>query len=382
MKSTREFLLAVVFAAAFAALGPGIALAEGPACTQAKAIVEEVRQMYARNPVDHRAALLKLQTARNLCASLGEAWKLSFCSATALGDANRARLYKDRAILNGVDDLDCGGAVPAAAAPAPLSRVREKFALIVGIGDFRDAAIPKLRFPAKDAQDLASVLADPQVGRFKTDNVLVLTDAQATRKNINAMLQQLILRAQEDDLVLIFISSHGSPHQEGSGLGGVGYIVTYDAGLTNMWDDALEYADFSRKVGLIKAKRKVILLDTCFSGQMVAKGAKALVAEGPGIDEATAKMFLSGEGSFVITSSRATEKSYESTRLQNGYFTYYLVKALRELPEPTVKNLYARLSQQVADAVASGEGQPQHPEIHPKKSQDDINLAVIPSSTP
>lgn len=378
MKTALPLSIAIVFAA----LGPAMASAEGPACTQAKAIVEEVRQMYAGAQVDHRAALFKLQTARNLCRSLGEAWKLSFCSATALGDANRARLYKDQAILNGVDDLDCGAAVPSAAAPAPLSRVREKFALIVGVGDFKDAAIPKLRFPAKDAKDLAAALTDPQVGRFKSENVFVLTNTEATRKNINAMLQQLILRAQEDDLVLIFMSSHGSPHQEGSGLGGVGYIVTYDAGLANMWDDALEYADFSRKVGLIRAKRKVLFLDTCFSGQMVPKGAKALVAEGPGIEDATAKMFLSGEGSFVITSSRATEKSYESARLQNGYFTYYLVKALRDLPEPTVKNLYARLSQQVPDAVASGEGQPQHPEIHPKKSQDDVNLAVIPSTAP
>lgn len=338
--------------------------------------------MYAGDPIDHRAALLKLQTARSLCNSLGEAWKLSFCSATAIGDANRARLYKERAILNGVDDLECGAAAPSASAPAPLSRVREKFAMIVGVGDFKDASIPRLRFPAKDATDLATVLTDPQVGHFKTENVLLLTNAEATRAKILAALQQLILRAQEDDLVLIFISSHGSPHQEGSGLGGVGYIVTYDAGLSNMWVDGLEYGDFSRKVALIRAKRKVLFLDTCFSGQAAGKGAKALVAEGPGIDEATAKRFLSGEGSFVITSSRATEKSYESARLQNGYFTHYLVKALRELPEPTVKNVYARLSQQVADAVASGEGQPQHPDIHPKKSQDDVNLAVIPSPTP
>lgn len=374
-----KLLLPGLLAILYASLGASVASAEGPACTQAKAIVEEVRQMYAQPQVDHRAALLKLQTARNLCSSLGDAWKLSFCSATALGDANRARLYKERAIMNGVDDLECGAAVPAAAAPAPLSRVREKFALLVGVGDFKDPAIPKLRFPAKDAKDLAAALTDPQVGRFKPENVLLLTNAEASRTKILAALNQLILRAQEDDLVLIFMSSHGSPHQEGSGLGGVGYIVTYDAGLANMWDDALEYEDFSRKVALIRAKRKVLFLDTCFSGQAAGKGAKALIAEGPGIDETTAKMFLSGEGSFVITSSRATEKSYESARLQNGYFTYYLVKALRELPEPTVKNLYTRLSQQVADAVASGEGQPQHPEIHPKKSQDDVNLAVIPS---
>jgi len=239
-----------------------------------------------------------------------------------------------------------------------------------------------LHYPAKDAGDLAAALIDPRIGRFKPENVAVLTDAEATRAKILAALQTLILRAQEDDLVLIFVSSHGSPHQEGSGLGGVGYIVTYDAALKDMWVDALEYEDFSRKVSLIRARRKVLFLDTCFSGQMVPKGAKALIAEGPGIEEATAKMFLSGEGSFVITSSRATEKSYESGRLKNGYFTYYLVKALRELHEPTVKNIYARLSQEVADAVASGEGQPQHPEIHPKKSQDDVNLAVVPSSTP
>ncbi|HEY7214518.1 MAG TPA: hypothetical protein VIC28_07805, partial [Thermoanaerobaculia bacterium] len=90
------------------------------ACAQAQEIVAEVRAMYASGQPDHQRALRRLATARDLCSTLGEAWKYSYCAATALGDP-KARFYKDRAVFNGVSDFDCGGATqPAVAKPAPL----------------------------------------------------------------------------------------------------------------------------------------------------------------------------------------------------------------------------------------------------------------------
>ena len=39
--------------------------------------------------------------------------------------------------------------------------------------------------------------------------------------------------------------------------------------------------------------------------------------------------FREGVGRAIITSSQVAEKSYESDDLQNGYFTYYLIEALK-----------------------------------------------------
>jgi len=309
--------------------------AESSSCNRARAIVEEVKALYNAPQPDHRAALEKLRTAEQLCPTLGEAWKYSYCSATAIGDAQNARIYKDRAVFNNVADLECGLAHLAVQTPLP-SYVREKYALVVGISKFKDPS-QNLNYPAKDATDFAALLEDQQHGSFHHDHVTVLTNEMATRAAILNAINKLSLSAREDDLVVIFISSHGSPSKEDTGLAGIGYIVTYDTSPDNVWVEGLDYQVLTRTAEVIKARRKVVFLDTCYSGQ-VKRGGKALFIDGGGVDERTAKMFLSGEGTFVITSSKGDEQSWESDKIHNGYFTHYLIEALRNSKEPPTLN--------------------------------------------
>jgi hypothetical protein len=263
---------------------------ESPACNQARAIVEEVGRLWDGGQVDHRSALGRLSMARDLCPALGEAWRLSYCSANALGDQQRARIYRDRAIFSGIAELECG-TEPGGQAPPP-GPVRSKYALLVGIGRFSDPSIPGLRYAAKDAHDLRAVLIDPRFGNFPADNVTVLVDQEATRANILKALNRISLAARPDDLVLLFFSSHGSPRRDGAGLQGIGYIVTFDSTQQELFLNALEFTDLSEKVASIQARRKVTLLDTCYSGQSGRRGDKALVLEGYGVGSREASLFL------------------------------------------------------------------------------------------
>jgi hypothetical protein len=351
------------------------------ACSQAEAIVAEVRAMYSSGQPDHQRVLRRLSTARDLCSTLGEAWKYSYCAATALNDP-KARFYKDRAIFNGVSSFECGTASrPSTPAPVPIpSYVREKFALIIGIGDFKDPEIGKLQFAAKDAEDLARVLQDPRYGRFKPENVILLTNAKATRSNILNAINDLFYKVQEDDLVFIYVSSHGSQKQTDKGPTGIGYIVTHDANLKDIFVNALDYESFSKQASLLKARRKVVFLDTCFSGQ-ASTGSKALSIEGVGVDPATARLFLSGEGTYVITSSKDNERSFESDSLQNSYFTYFLIEALKKGTEPpTIKEIFSYLTQKVPEAVAREKRSFQHPQMVPGDGPGDVRIGVIPRS--
>ncbi|MBW8873632.1 MAG: caspase family protein [Acidobacteria bacterium] len=354
------------------------AVAESPNCTQARSMVADAQAMVEAGHPDYAAILSKMKTATGLCAALGDAWKHAYCSAVALGD-KKASFYRDQAVLNGVKRLECGsGASGATQAPVPLpSHVRDKYALVIGIGKFKDPDIPTLQFPAKDARDLAAVLKDPKYGRFDPAHVVLLTDEQATRANILSALNDLIGKAKEDDLVFLYFSSHGSPHQEDAALQGVGYIVTYDTSRKSLFIDALEYEDFSRKVALIKARRKVAFLDTCYSGQ-AKPGAKGLfIEDGRGIDDKTARLFLSGEGTYVVTSSKSSERSFESETLHNGYFTYYLINALKAGSEPpTVRQVFDVLSREVPAAVLKDKGAPQHPQILPEDGRGDVRIGV------
>lgn len=372
----KELFVAVLLAFAFSRSVE----AAGEACAQAHDIVADVAAQYAGGSPNHAALLGRLKTARTLCSTLGDAWKYSYCSAQALGQQREAQIFRDRAVFAGVSDFSCPigeeGAPVAAKTPLP-SYVRAKYALVIGIGRFKDPDIPRLQFAAKDARDLASVLTDPTYGRFDPANVTLLTDETATRANILNALQDLILNSQDDDLVFLYVSSHGSPHRAESGLGGVGYIVTYDSAVRNIWLDSLDYEQFYRQVSLLKARRKAVFLDTCYSGQF-RKGEKSLSIEG-GVDVNDAKRFLSGEGTYVITSSRADERSWESEELQNSYFTHFLIAALRQGAEPpTLKEIFAGLGRDVAAAVSREKGMPQHPQVVPADGPGDLRIGVTP----
>lgn len=356
------------------------AFGQSAGCNRARAIVDEVAGLIELPDADYRMILQKLKTAHQLCPTLGDAWKYAYCSATMLGDQQSARAYRERAIFNGVSKVECqtaaGSTVKMAALP---SHVRQKYALVVGIGRFKDGSIPRLQYAAKDAKDVAALLADPRHGNFDPANITLLTDEQATRAAILNAMQQIFLQAREEDLVVTYVSSHGSPAEVERGLGGIGYIVTYDANVKNLWVDGLEYKDFAKKTMMIKARRKVTFLDTCFSGEASKRGEKALAIEGVGVDEGTAKMFLSGEGTFVITSSRANERSWESDRIQNSYFTYYLIDALKRVKQPpTIKEVFDYLSAKVPAAVAREKQAPQHPQMQPADGPGDVIIGVVP----
>lgn len=364
--------------------GPTLAQ-ENAGCRQARQIVAEVARLYAAGSPDHAALLNRLATARDLCPSFGEAWKYSACSARALGQEAKARVYADRAVLNGVSDLGCGPSGGAAPPPAiaNIGPIREKYALVVGIGTFKDPQIPKLRYTAKDARDFRDYLVDPQGGRFDPANVELLVDQGATREGILKALQKIFLRAREEDLLVVYVSSHGSPRQGELGLQGVGYIVTYDTHLENLFIDALEFQDFSEKVSLVKARRKVTFLDTCYSGQALRPGEKNLAITPLGISADTARLFTSAEGSYLITSSNSNERSWESDRLQNSFFTYYLLSALRQGQEPpTLKEVFADLARKVSAGVLGEKSARQNPQLHPAAGPADLRIGAPPAAGP
>jgi hypothetical protein len=371
--------LAAVLAATLAAVTwTAAADAQGsPACRQARQTVDEVVRLYASPTADRTVLLHRLATARDLCPSFGEAWKVSACLARELGQDTKARIYTDRAVLNGVTDLSCGGGAARPARVAELGPVRDKHALVVGIGSFADDAIPELRHTAKDARDFYAYLVDSQGGRFDRGNVHLLVDAEATRAGILTALQKIFLAAQEEDLLVVYLSSHGSPAEGGLGLQGVGYIVTYDTDLDSLFVDALAFQDFSEKVSMIKARRKVTFLDTCYSGQALRPGEKTLSISALGIGDETAKLFTAAEGSYLITSSDANEQSWESDRLENSYFTYYLLEALRRSGDPPpLEEVFAELTAKVAAAVRNEKLARQNPQLHPRDLPADLRIGA------
>ena len=92
------------------------------------------------------------------------------------------------------------------------------------ISNFKDQRI-NLKYAAKDATDFRNFLVSKE--NFQPDHIQLLTDGDATKDKIISDLGEgwLGRLAQPNDLVLVYVSSHGSSSQESVG---VNFLVTQD----------------------------------------------------------------------------------------------------------------------------------------------------------
>lgn len=289
------------------------------------------------------------------------------------------------------------GPAPVTSSDKPASYVRQKYALVVGIGKFQDPHINQLKFAAKDARDFAATLTDPNVGRFKPENVKVLTDEQATTKNIRSSLYEIAAKSLVDDLVVIYFSTHGSNPKTNQTKQASGLFVTHDTEVKNaqtLFATAYGMGELVRFVqDNLRAERTVILLDSCFSGDTNRifsndpGGGKGLEMEVEAVtDESVAKVarVAQGRGSVVISSSTASEVSWESDEKQNSFFTLALDESMRKRKGMgTVLDMFTDIQYEIPASVrdytkkkgiGDGAGTTQTPVIYPK---NDIPQIVI-----
>jgi hypothetical protein len=352
----QRFLLLVFLTAA---LLPYPAHAQGDHCQGALNALNRVKEqitptLSASTPAGKKRLEVMQSTLENsthLCKDVPELWFYRMAVSQRLGLDKDYRYAKEK-----VDELNYSNhfdpfSVPPAATPPPdlhalaTTSTSKKWALVVGIDKFQDQRAPQLQYAVKDSRDFVAFLDDPQGGRFDPGHVLHLENEGATLKGIKEGLGELRIKAKPDDLIVLYLSSHGSSRSMDPN--GVSYIITHD---TDLEDGATLYATSLQMIDLVqeinrelKARQVVLILDTCYSGDALtsptsgSRGSLSIgTPEPPGNAPASALFSAAfenlkvGYGRAVITASRANEQSWESPKLQNGYFTHYLLEVLRE----------------------------------------------------
>jgi uncharacterized caspase-like protein len=153
---------------------------------------------------------------------------------------------------------------------------------------------------------------------------LLLTNEEATENAIQRAVGDdwLPRRVLEGDVVLVFASTHGSPKE--MDVAGENFLVTYDTDVENLFSSAIELQDLAMTIRRrTRCDRVIVLLDACNSGAAEVGGKGLVRSQNFEVGS------IAGDGTIVISSSRANEKSWESKRYQNGVFTHNLMAALK-----------------------------------------------------
>jgi WD40 repeat protein len=269
----------------------------------------------------------------------------------------------------------------------------------IGVSEYQDKAY-NLRYAAKDAADLMHTYkaVEQRPGVKGAVHLLDLTNQKATKTEIRKA-KDWLKQSKINDLVIVFAAGHGMTDEQFDY-----YFGTHDIDPKHPATNGLPYEDFEHLLDGIPALQKVLLLDTCFSGEIEKDQAVVVAQADTGeVRAGTVKMrsfkaargvsvvadepqsttnggipvlstdllkfqqdwfadLRRGTGAAVISSSSGNEYSLEGEQWKNGVFTYSLLNGLKNHEADankdrmiTVSELQAYVIEQVRKLTQGGQ---------------------------
>ena len=207
---------------------------------------------------------------------------------------------------------------PDSSPPAVTAHVPRGYAVVIGIANYRSAAVASLQFPESDAEAVYRVLISQHGGAFAAENVHKLLGKNATLANIRHEIEEwLPAVAQPEDRVVVYFAGHGVVSQ------GRGYLAPWDVDVNRIEDSAYAMQSLGNTLAnRVKARWKALFADACHSGKINSETTDEGVA---GQLDSVASQYLS------LTATLGRQKSYEDPSLTGGFglFSYFLVEALK-----------------------------------------------------
>ena len=203
-------------------------------------------------------------------------------------------------------------------------------AVVIGISDYQDPAIPDLRFADKDAEAFANFLRSPAGGSLDSDHLKVLLNPQATLGQFAAALDWLIDESSEGDQVIIYFSGHGDVERKT--ISQPGYMLCWDApSRVYMGGGCFNVRDLQEVVSTLSTQNKARVLmvaDACRSGKLSGSA-----IGGPQLTSQNLAQQFANE--IKILSCQPDEYSIEGEQWGGGRgaFSYHLVDGLYGLAD-------------------------------------------------
>lgn len=138
------------------------------------------------------------------------------------------------------------------------------WALVIGIDAYQSA--PPLRSACNDARAVTRLLIE-QFG-FPEENVILLTEQEATRTSIMDAYLDLAGKTGSDDRVLFFFAGHGYTHS--GQRGEVGFLVPVE-GSTAKLSSLIRWDELTRNAELLPAKHILFAMDACYGGLAITR---------------------------------------------------------------------------------------------------------------
>ena len=251
--------------------------------------------------------------------------------------------------------------------------IHKTYFIGIGINEYSaHSSFVDLSYCAKDIRDLAVAFKE----KFKEQLVVdTLLNASASKEHILALKQKL-LHTGVDDRVIVSFSGHGmvDPLHPGDF-----YFVTGNTDVNNPAENGISYAQLEELLDSIPARKKLMLLDACHSGetnenssiepnhvpgtkrglgddQNKAGSIEILdLVENSGPKNASASDIFKlmkeafvdirrNNGAYVLSAAQSNESAGEGGGISNGWFSSCLIEQLHTNAGMTVNELSKKVN--------------------------------------
>ncbi|MFH0954273.1 MAG: caspase family protein [Verrucomicrobiota bacterium] len=283
----------------------------------------------------------------------------------------------------------------------------ELYFLGIGVSKYKDASL-NLGFADKDAQDLAALFSrmGSTYAKINVRSLVNETATQAAFTEVSHWLSQ----SKVNDTVVVFIAGHGVHDRDPDA---TYYFLTHEADPAHLAGTSVSYEAIEALMAGVPARRKLLLIDTCESGELdegmfasyvgtaTSRGLRGRAvprapAESRGMAAVAApaqalrpylldrnRLIMSDlsrrSGAVIFSACLGNELSYESDSYRNGYFTAGILRTLRgeegAANSGTIDTF--QLRQAVKAWVEKETGDLQHPTVDRDNVYQVIGFAVV-----
>ncbi len=203
----------------------------------------------------------------------------------------------------------------------------ERYALLIGVGDYNDTELKDLAYSENDVTELAATLLEKG---YKKGNVILMTDTQAkevnlrwlpTGKNIRKEIDGFLKIRDPEDTVIFAFTGHGVQFKGKD----EHYFCPRDAEIEDR-DTLVSISKIFDALENCPASGKVLLVDACRDNPLsnISKSAGRIELEAV----SNRVVLPPGGGTVAIFSCTESQQSWEVPKLKHGAFFYHVNKAL------------------------------------------------------
>lgn len=227
------------------------------------------------------------------------------------------------------------------------------YVIALGVSNYDDEEMTDLQLATKDARDICQAFSEYGAGEVKT---LTLTDEEVTKAGVLNTVQQFLADSTIEDRVILYLAGHGVLNENL-----VYHYAPSDIDSTRITETGISINDLVEVLTTAPARERLLLMDTCHSGQLGEAGEEKLAENGVTIPHNTGtvktrgmkvrkttlpelktdkqqkryieEMFTMGNeyrGINIVAGAAGAEYALESAQWNNGVFTAALIQTMRD----------------------------------------------------